>query len=235
VVSVFTVGGSLQRQFFVAPQDFRGGLSVAVGDLDRDGVSDIIIGYGDGGGPVVAQFDANGVQKFGFFAFDPSFRGGVRVAVADYDGDGFPEVFATPGPTGGPVVSVFTPGGQQLSTFFAFTPDFRSGLSLAAADLTGDGKAEVVIGPGVGGGPAVQVFDPRTQQIQQSYFAYDPNLRGGTNVATRDVNNDGIPDILTGSGPGGPSTVFAFDGRSGASLGSLAAAGPDFTGGVIVG
>src|SRR5262249_46741389 len=44
-----------------------------------------------GGGPEVKVFNADGSLRFDFLAFTPAFSGGVRVAVADVNGDGFPD------------------------------------------------------------------------------------------------------------------------------------------------
>ena len=55
-----------------------------------------------GGGPDVNVFGADGTFLAGFFAFDPKFTGGVRVAVGDVNGDGFPDIITAAGPGGGP-------------------------------------------------------------------------------------------------------------------------------------
>ena len=52
----------------------------------------------------------------------------------------------------GPRVKVFSGANGALIADF-FVPDMASanGLTIAAADVTGDGKAEVVVGSGLGG------------------------------------------------------------------------------------
>jgi hypothetical protein len=39
-------------------------------------------------------FDQDGDERFSFMAFDPAFRGGVRVALGDINGDGTPDIVA---------------------------------------------------------------------------------------------------------------------------------------------
>ena len=70
---IFTPG------FFAYGENFRGGVNVAVGDLDGDGQAEIIAGSGNGGGPQVRTFDRYGNPIFtpGFFAYGENFRGGV--------------------------------------------------------------------------------------------------------------------------------------------------------------
>ena len=66
-------------EFFAYDPTFSGGARVASGDLNGDGVDDIITAAGPGGGPHVKAFDARtGQMLFSQFAADPTFAGGVR-------------------------------------------------------------------------------------------------------------------------------------------------------------
>src|SRR5207244_3361909 len=76
----------------------RAGLYVSAGDVDGDGFADIITGTSPGGGPRVTVFGGRtGQQIADFFAYDPEFRGGVRVGAADVNADGRAEVLTGPG------------------------------------------------------------------------------------------------------------------------------------------
>ena len=57
------------------------GLTLAAGDLNADGRAEVITGAGPGGGPHVVVIDGNtGATLRSFYAFDPSFLGGMAVA-----------------------------------------------------------------------------------------------------------------------------------------------------------
>lgn len=121
-----------------------------------------------------------------------------------------------------------------LFDFLAFDPSFTGGVHVATGDINDDGVADIVVGAGPGGGPHVKVFDGNNLALLQSFYAYAPNFTGGVNVAVGDVNDDGIPDIVTGAGPGGGPHVKAFSGKDGALLKSFFAFDKFFLGGVSV-
>jgi serralysin len=154
--------------------------------------------------------------EIGFFPYDPGFTGGVEVAVGNFDGDpgGHAEIAVGAGPGGGPHIRVFryvagAPGGVADFgvSFFPYDPGFVGGVHLAAGDVDGDGRAELVTGTGVGGGPHVRVFrapggGPPTEL--GGFFAYSPAFRGGVWVGVAGAQ------IVTGAGPGGGAHVRGF-------------------------
>jgi len=80
-------GFALQRSFNAFAPSFTGGVYVAAGDFNGDGVRDIICGAGEGWLPMVSVFsginifnNAPLVQLASFLAYENTFRGGVRVA-----------------------------------------------------------------------------------------------------------------------------------------------------------
>ncbi len=62
---------------------------------------------------------------------------------------------------------------------------------MAAGDVNGDGRADIVTGAGPGGGPHVRVFSGVDLAVLASFFAYDPGFHGGVSVAAGDINGDG--------------------------------------------
>jgi len=149
-------------------------------------------------------------------AYDPAFRGGVNIAVADVTGDGYADVVTGAGPGGGPHVKVFdTATGQAVYSFFAYEDSFRGGVSVAAGFVSGsNGRADVVTAPGPGGGPLVRDFNGVSGRLAREWLAYDAGFRGGMSVAVGELTGDGQADIVTGAGAGGGPHVKVFDGAT---------------------
>ncbi len=208
--------GAAIRDFYAYPPDFRGGLYVAAADFNGDGLADIVTGAGEGGGPNVRVFDgATGQLLTSFFAFNGNQTGGARIAVGDFDGDGTPDIAASNGPGNTSLIRVFSGRGfGQIAQFVPYSTQYTGGVYLAAGDLDGDGRDELVAGADQGGGPNVRTFNATTGQLRDSFFAYESTFTGGVRVTVRDITGDGRADIITGAGLGGASRLRVFSGAT---------------------
>ncbi|MFN4259017.1 MAG: choice-of-anchor Q domain-containing protein [Gemmataceae bacterium] len=253
-VKVFDAEGNVIASFFAYHPSFLGGVRVAVGDVNGDGVPDIITGAGPGGGPHVKVIDGTKLDEVlpngmiapsavlaSFFAYSPTFTGGVYVGVGELNGNPGVEVITGAGAGGGPHVRSFQIAGGvatqlpgPLGSFFAYAPTFTGGVRVAAGDVTGNGLDEILTGAGPGGGPHVKAFNAAGTTIR-SFFAYNPTFTGGVYVASGDINGDGFDDIITGAGAGGGPHVKVFNGLNLITLASYFAYDASFLGGVRVG
>ncbi len=213
-------------------------------DVNGDGQPAFITGAGGASHVRVWSVETGRVTELfgqGFFAYNPAFAGGVRVACRDVTGDGIAEIITGAGPGGGPHVRVWSVAGGSLSEvagFFAYNPAFPGGVAVAAGDLTGDGVAELVTGAGPGGGPHVRVWSVAGGSLSElaGFFAYNPAFAGGVAVATGDLTGDGVGELITGAGPGGGPhvRVWSVAGGSVSELDGFFAYHPAFPGGVAV-
>jgi len=198
-IKIFDSQGTLESFFYAYDENFRGGVNVATGDIDGDGIDEIITGAGFTGGPQVRIFDSRGSVKGQFFAYDKNSRNGVTVATGDIDGDGIDEIITGAGFNEKPIIKIFDAQGNLQGQFFAYAEHFRGGVNVATGDTNGDGIDEIITGAGVTGGPHVRIFNTKGV-VQGQFFAYAEHFRGGVNVATGKIVSEEISEIITGSG-----------------------------------
>jgi uncharacterized repeat protein (TIGR01451 family) len=241
-VKVFDAATGVMKYSFLAYiEGFRGGVSVAVGDINGDGIADIVTGAGPGGGPHVRAFNGiDGTALTGpvasFMAYNPEFHGGVNVAIGDVNDDGVNDVITGAGFGGGPHVIAFSGANASiLHSFYAYAQTFNGGVNVAAGDINNDGKDDIITGAGRTGGPHVNVFSGANGTNLRSFYAYDPLFLGGVTVASGDINGDNRDDIITGPGAGGGPHIRAFSGIDNSQLQSFMAMAPNIAGGVSVG
>jgi hypothetical protein len=263
-IKVFSgIDGGVLVDFLAYTSTFRAGLFVAVGNVDGTGKPDIIAApdaTGQPGHTQVSVFFNNHLINTGvsltpdcqFNAYDPGFGGGVRVAVADFNGDGFADIVTAPGIWSGPDIRVFDGKtlannsiASKIGEFLAYDFRYFGGVFVATGDVNGDRLPDIVTGTNGNGGPEVKAFSGTnvltspTPTVLEDFFAYDPAFNGGARVAVVDIDGDGSADIITGAGPGGGPHVRIFNGATGLQLqnaqDSFFAFAPDFSGGVFVG
>ena len=222
---------------FAAVRDATTGFSVGVparvaaADLDGDGADDLVAGAGPGGRSTAAVFRTAASQQVALQAFEDTFTGGVFVAAGDLSGDGVPDLVVTPDRGGGPVVAVYDGAalgrGQvvELARFLGIEDaSFRGGARAAVGDVDGDGRPELLVAAGFGGGPRLAVFDGRApltrvpgavtpKRLVDDFYVFEQTLRNGVFLAAGDLTADGAAEVVVGGGPGGGPRVFALDGR----------------------
>ncbi len=196
-VRIYSADHTLINQFFVPKTNFRGGLDVAVGDVNGNGVDDIILGLGRGDSPRVYIYTIDGLLLAQFDAYTPLFRGGVNVAAVDLNGDGTDEIITGPGAGGGPEVRAFSYTGNLLHAFFAYDRRWHGGVDVSGLDaIPGERDSRIVTGALAGGGPDVRIFDANGHFVS-NYFAFYREFRGGVRVHVWDDPSQHEPWILT--------------------------------------
>ena len=224
--TAFGYGASGSPKVYPAPfgANFTGGVRVATVDLNADGILDHIFGTGPGIATRVVAIDGvTGNTLLEFFPFEASFTGGVFVAAGDLTGDGVPEIAVTPDEGGGPRVKIYdgVAGGVVADFFGIDDANFRGGARATIGDLNKDGRADLGIAAGFGGGPRVAIFDGLTvannaqrRRLVSDFFAFEPELRNGVFLVIADLDNDGFGELIAGAGPGGSPRVTAFSGTA---------------------
>ncbi|QGJ69927.1 Hypothetical protein PBC10988_16160 [Planctomycetales bacterium 10988] len=245
VVRVFDESGTELYHFYPYTEAFTGGVRVATGDINGDGILDIVTAAGPSGGPHIQVFDSETGELItggpnNFYAYAANITVGVFVAVGDVNDDGFDDIITSPDASGGPHIKVFSgQDGSVITEFYAYASNITVGVRVAAGDVDGDGTAEVITAPGPGGGPHVRVFSGTTGMQMSgaatNFYAYASNVTTGLFVASGDVNDDGLDDIITAPDAGGGPHVKVFSSGDASLLQNFYAYDPAFIGGVRVG
>ena len=236
----FGVDENLSSRTGIVPfeANFTGGVRIATADFNRDGTLDIVAASGVGRQTEIRVFDGKTTALLGSrIVFENGFTAGLFVAAGDFNNDGVPDIVVSSDVGGSSRVSIFDgatflannggAGTVTLSNFFSIQgdPNFAGGVRVAAGDVNGDGRADLVIGAGFGGGPRVAVYDGSKLQanaagpkLTDDYFAFSPSdaltLKNGVFVAVGDLNGDGFGEVITGAGDGGGPRVQAYSGKA---------------------
>jgi hypothetical protein len=184
-----------------------------------------------GDSSLIRVVDSAGNQQTEFYAFDPNFSGGVRLAMGDVDGDGVDEIIAGAGPGGGPQVRIFEINGELAGQFFAYSASATHGIFVGAGDLDNDGVDEILTSPDKGGNGEVRWFNLAGEQ--NGFIKPIGNSAASLRVAAGNVDGNAGDEIIVGTGAGGRPTVMVFSG-GGAFMNSFDAYASTYDKGIYV-
>ena len=179
-------------------------IGVAVGDFNEDGLADLVVvesgGTGDG---AIAVFFGDGQGRFKLFASYQAGVGSDEVAIADFNGDGHLDLAVTN--------FGFEGNGSSLMTFLGnghgkFDHRVTYGMGktsldgIAAGDLNGDGRADIVVTEFFGGSVAVLLNDGTGKFGKPTI--YQAGKGGGevTDVKIADLRHNGKQDLIAANG-----------------------------------
>lgn len=235
---------------------FRGGVRVALGDVDGDGLPEVVAASGPGRVGeirVYRQLNSSGtttLQELTAFRtqpFGPRYRGGVEIAVGDVDADGREDLVAAMS-RGAGTVAVFRSVNAAdpivdtpYRRFTPFAATFDGGATVAVADVgtfaggrltnaaAPDGRVEIAVGSGAGMPATVRIYDiSATPRVAATIRPFTASPAGGVSVAAGRYNSDSIDDIIVSAGRGGRSAMRVFNGRVDQSAAAVLASSAAF-------
>jgi hypothetical protein len=204
--------GEEEIRFPVLDGKFKGGVSVATGDVDGDGVDEIVVGAGPGGGPTVMVYEKDGRRVSNFMAYDANTKKGVSLAVGDMDGDLREEIWTVP-MMGQAHVRAFDGSGTPLFTtkgFFAFPDWMKGGASLAIGDVQGDGVREVYVSAGSVTTGHIRSFSRTGSVVGWTLMPFGTAHQGGAVVRLADVDLEKGDEVIAGNYDQGETRVKVF-------------------------
>jgi hypothetical protein len=203
--------GTRLGHFLAFDSSFRGGVSVATGDVDGAGRAEIVAGSGPGQPAEVRVFDGAGKLLYQFTPF-AGYDGGISVGAGDVDADGRAEIVV--GTLTAPArIRVFDGNVQRGPTIFPFGGGAGAdGVQVAVADVSGTGRGLIVAGEASGGSPTLSLIDADSGAVVVTREPFGPSMNG-LRVAAGDLNRDGRDEIVAASGFGGDGLAYVFDGK----------------------
>ncbi|MCB2155927.1 FG-GAP repeat protein [bacterium] len=177
------------------------GYSAATGDLDGDGLADVIVGAPEARGPTNSFSDDNSGEVYVFWGDQIQ-----RATAYSMDTDG----------------AIST---MKETRIFGDDGGFMAGVSVAAGDITGDGLSDLVVGsPGTTGNQSSILYGdqlPKNTTVLLSSVDH-PDVEvfgaealdhfGASSNAAGDMNGDGIADAAIGSHAGvNPNLTSGMD------------------------
>lgn len=194
--------------------DSRAASALAFGDLNGDGVDELLVGRNAGENErlFIYDFDGNQLRAIqGLFSGWGDSRGASAIATGDIDGDGRDEIVV--GRTAGDgsrvvILDDMQEGFRSLGSLGDGWGDSRGTTALAMADVDGNGRVELLVGRNAGDNARGYLLWKETSdpfvpfQTAQELGNGWGDSRGTTALAFEDLNADGVPDIAAGRNAG---------------------------------
>ena len=167
---------------------------IGVGDLNRDGIQDLVVPLGNGNGNAILIGNGNGTFQVRSRIQIDETSAPLHVAVADYNRDGLLDIARTMGDGTNGLLQILRGNGDgtfQAPNRYLVPPPSRGGIMILAGDWNGDAKPDVAFVEGGAGAPLIDVLTNTTGGVPPPPTPTPPPSLG---VASLSLN----PTTVTG-------------------------------------
>ncbi len=179
---------------------------IGVGDLNRDGIQDLVVPLGNGHGNAILIGNGNGTfQVRSRIQIDETFAP-LHVAVADYNRDGLLDIARTMGDGTNGLMQILRGNGdgtfQAPNRYLVPPPNSsRGGIMILAGDWNADAKPDIAFVEGGAGAPTIDVLTNTTGGVPPSLgvasLSLNPTTVTGGNSSTGTVTLTAVAPAAT--------------------------------------
>ena len=194
---------TLYPGFYAYNENVKIGFRIAAGDLNGDGVDEIVTAPAKETPAQVRIFNYLGDSLFtpGFYAYG-DIKTGADIGVGDLDANGKAEIVTIPGEGYPSHIRIFNYTGELTLNpgFYAYELNVRTGFHIAVGDINNDGLAEIITAPQNGAPSHIRILNYKGEPISTpGFFAYNEQLKIGADVAVGNNMIDRSPPPSPGS------------------------------------
>lgn len=240
---------------YTTPTLYTGEVHIAAGDFNGDNKADIVTGNVPPKGPTVKLFDGANLAGNPLASFKPfggTYQGGARVAVGNVNADDIlnngndrPDLIVGQSKNGS-LIKAYD-GDQLLAGKFkvllqkaVFPTVVKGGVFLAAGNIDGDARIDILVGLGSGAKSFVYAFEDASngntaaKLLKKSAVQYGAS-KAGVRVAAVDLTGDGLAEVLTTAGTGlSPYRLRVLNSLTLTAINTFFEQAPDFADGRFV-
>ncbi|HOY56172.1 MAG TPA: L,D-transpeptidase [bacterium] len=176
--------------FFAFDKKELTGAQSVCADINGDKIDEIVVVGTEKNIREIRIFDVNGKllskNKIAFVGND------ISLSSLDLGGDGIEEILIAGGRGDQPLIKILRGDLSLVNEFLGYADkNFKMGLSIFGADVDNDGKGEIVVTPGIGGKPQIEIFDGYGNLKNNNLnIVFADNFLGGLKVAVGNLDSD---------------------------------------------